>query len=193
MGSTRGSSSSPSREKCAGRGPKELGSLAEIAGAFAMFGHGSVQDQIEQIERHNHSHDVHKCCANCQAHGANMRPIPQSRYPHGQGAPYSNCTDSTIFEMNVEIYRRRAALDRKRGPPTHATIKEKSWLTLSDQVGSSLSRRGSLPRPCSPPSGTRGRATWLPLAGPVDAVHDVGRRTSHERHRDGSRTRPRYP
>ena len=35
---------------------------------------------------------------------------------------------STIFEMNVESYRRRAALDRKRGPgrpPTHATIKEK--------------------------------------------------------------------
>jgi DNA replication protein DnaC len=36
---------------------------------------------------------------------------------------------STIFEMNVESYRRRAALDRKRGPgrpPTHATIKEKA-------------------------------------------------------------------
>ena len=35
---------------------------------------------------------------------------------------------STIFEMNVESYRRRAALDRKRGPgrpPSHATIKEK--------------------------------------------------------------------
>jgi DNA replication protein DnaC len=35
---------------------------------------------------------------------------------------------STIFEMNVESYRRRAALERKRGPgrpPTHATIKEK--------------------------------------------------------------------
>jgi DNA replication protein DnaC len=34
---------------------------------------------------------------------------------------------STIFEMNVESYRRRAALDRKRGPgrpPTRATIKE---------------------------------------------------------------------
>src|SRR5262252_3842431 len=34
---------------------------------------------------------------------------------------------STIFEMNVESYRRRAALDRKRGlgrPPSHATIKE---------------------------------------------------------------------
>jgi len=36
---------------------------------------------------------------------------------------------SIIFEMNVESYRRRAALDRQRGPgrlPTHATIKEKS-------------------------------------------------------------------
>jgi IstB-like ATP binding protein len=35
---------------------------------------------------------------------------------------------STILEMNVESYRRRAALDRKRGPgraPTHATIKDK--------------------------------------------------------------------
>src|SRR3979411_2152738 len=33
-----------------------------------------------------------------------------------------------IFEMNVESYRRRAALDRKRGPgrpPTHATIKKR--------------------------------------------------------------------
>jgi DNA replication protein DnaC len=36
---------------------------------------------------------------------------------------------STILEMNVESYRRRAALDRKRGPgrpPAHATIKEKA-------------------------------------------------------------------
>jgi DNA replication protein DnaC len=36
---------------------------------------------------------------------------------------------STIFEMNVESYRRRAALDRKRGPgrpPTRATIKERA-------------------------------------------------------------------
>jgi DNA replication protein DnaC len=35
---------------------------------------------------------------------------------------------ATIFEMNVESYRRRAALDRKRGPgrpPAHATIKDK--------------------------------------------------------------------
>ena len=34
---------------------------------------------------------------------------------------------ATILEMNVESYRRREALDRKRGrgrPPTHATIKE---------------------------------------------------------------------
>ena len=32
---------------------------------------------------------------------------------------------ATIFEMNVESYRRRAALERKRGPgrpPLHATI-----------------------------------------------------------------------
>ena len=36
---------------------------------------------------------------------------------------------ATILEMNVESYRRRAALDRKRGPArpsAHATIKEKS-------------------------------------------------------------------
>ncbi len=36
---------------------------------------------------------------------------------------------ATILEMNVESYRRRAALDRKRGPgrpPAHATINEKS-------------------------------------------------------------------
>jgi len=36
---------------------------------------------------------------------------------------------STILEMNVESYRRRAALDRKRGPgrpPTRTTIKEKA-------------------------------------------------------------------
>src|SRR5216684_8514513 len=34
---------------------------------------------------------------------------------------------ATILEMNVESYRRREALDRKRSrgrPPTHATIKE---------------------------------------------------------------------
>ena len=34
---------------------------------------------------------------------------------------------STILEMNVESYRRREALDRKRGrgrPPTHTTVKE---------------------------------------------------------------------
>jgi DNA replication protein DnaC len=36
---------------------------------------------------------------------------------------------ATILEMNVESYRRRAALDRKRGParpPSHATINEKA-------------------------------------------------------------------
>jgi DNA replication protein DnaC len=32
---------------------------------------------------------------------------------------------STILEMNVESYRRRAALDRKRRAPTHVTIKDK--------------------------------------------------------------------
>lgn len=34
---------------------------------------------------------------------------------------------ATIFEMNVDSYRRRAALDRKRGsglPPVYKTIKE---------------------------------------------------------------------
>ena len=32
---------------------------------------------------------------------------------------------ATILEMNVESYRRKAALDRKRGrPPAHATPKE---------------------------------------------------------------------
>jgi hypothetical protein len=34
---------------------------------------------------------------------------------------------ATIFEMNVESYRRRAALERRRGPgrpPMRATIKE---------------------------------------------------------------------
>ncbi len=37
---------------------------------------------------------------------------------------------ATIFEMNVESYRRRVALERKRGPgrpPTRATVK-----TLAD-------------------------------------------------------------
>ena len=35
---------------------------------------------------------------------------------------------ATILEMNVESYRRRAALNRKRGPgrPCHATVKEKA-------------------------------------------------------------------
>ena len=35
---------------------------------------------------------------------------------------------ATILEMNVESYRRRAALERKRGPgrpPAQATIKQK--------------------------------------------------------------------
>jgi DNA replication protein DnaC len=36
---------------------------------------------------------------------------------------------ATIFEMNVESYRRRAAVERKRGPgrpPTRATINASS-------------------------------------------------------------------
>ena len=36
---------------------------------------------------------------------------------------------ATIFEMNVESYRRRTAMERKRGPgrpPTRATIKTSS-------------------------------------------------------------------
>ena len=43
---------------------------------------------------------------------------------------------ATILEMNVESYRRRAALDRKRGPgrpPVHATIKEKELIVAQGQ------------------------------------------------------------
>jgi hypothetical protein len=43
---------------------------------------------------------------------------------------------ATIPEMNVESYRRRAALDRKRGPgplPTRATIKEDACLSARDK------------------------------------------------------------
>jgi len=35
-------------------------------------------------------------------------------------------SSTTIFEINIESYRRRAALERKRGPggpPVHATVK----------------------------------------------------------------------
>jgi DNA replication protein DnaC len=42
---------------------------------------------------------------------------------------------ATIFEMNVESYRRRTALERKRGPgrqPAHATPKTIEQLSLSD-------------------------------------------------------------
>jgi DNA replication protein DnaC len=42
---------------------------------------------------------------------------------------------ATIFEMNVESYRRRTALERKRGPgrpPAHATPKTIDQLSLSD-------------------------------------------------------------
>jgi hypothetical protein len=62
---------------------------------------------------------------------------------------------ATIFEMNVESYRRRAAIERKRGPgrpPTRATIKTSSRGVLQhngDRVGeenydSSSSRRAAL-------------------------------------------------
>jgi hypothetical protein len=42
---------------------------------------------------------------------------------------------ATIFEMNVESYRRRTALERKRGPgrpPAHATPKTIEQSTLGD-------------------------------------------------------------
>jgi DNA replication protein DnaC len=50
--------------------------------------------------------------------------------PPGAGKSHLAAIDrlvhhATILEMNVESYRRRAALDRKRGPgrpPTHATL-----------------------------------------------------------------------
>jgi DNA replication protein DnaC len=43
---------------------------------------------------------------------------------------------STIFEMNVESYRRRAALERKRGPgrpPSHTTIKREALIDARRQ------------------------------------------------------------
>jgi len=46
---------------------------------------------------------------------------PIARRPSAEGYVHH----ATIFEMNVESYRRRAALERKRGrgrPPTHATV-----------------------------------------------------------------------
>jgi hypothetical protein len=64
-----------------------------------------------------------------------MRTIPQtgrarpqrvgSSNPAGGGESNCLCSRVDIFEMNVESYRRRAALERKRGrgrPATHATI-----------------------------------------------------------------------
>ena len=43
---------------------------------------------------------------------------------------------ATIFEINVESYRRRAALERKQKspgrPPNHATIKDTTGLSLPD-------------------------------------------------------------
>jgi DNA replication protein DnaC len=43
---------------------------------------------------------------------------------------------ATIFEMNVESYRRRTALERKRSrgrPPTHATIKSECLIAAPRQ------------------------------------------------------------
>lgn len=43
---------------------------------------------------------------------------------------------ATIFEMNVDSYRRRTAIERKQHgagrPPQHATIKSIAALSLSD-------------------------------------------------------------
>jgi len=42
---------------------------------------------------------------------------------------------STILEMNVESYRRREAIDRKRGrgrPPVHATINKSEIAKKTD-------------------------------------------------------------
>lgn len=47
---------------------------------------------------------------------------------------------ATIFEMNVESYRRRAAVQRRSGPgrpATHATIKTNAAVSLSDNQASS--------------------------------------------------------
>ena len=57
---------------------------------------------------------------------------------------------ATILEMNVESYRRREALDRKRGrgrPPTHATIKETQEVKLIDVPRQS--KRLPRPRPAT--------------------------------------------
>ena len=46
---------------------------------------------------------------------------------------------ATIFEMNVESYRRRAAVQRKSGagrPPTYATIKTAAKASPSDKQDS---------------------------------------------------------
>jgi len=46
---------------------------------------------------------------------------------------------ATIFEMNVESYRRRAAIQKRNGagrPPTYATIKTVEQSSLSDNQAS---------------------------------------------------------
>ena len=68
---------------------------------------------------------------------------------------------STIFEMNVESYRRRAALDRKRGPgrpPTHATIKENELIDAQRQSTSGTEKK------CLRTSGPKAIMTSLPAA-----------------------------
>jgi hypothetical protein len=48
---------------------------------------------------------------------------------------------ATIFEMNVESYRRRAALERKRGrgrPPIHATNRGQCLIVAPRQYKSSI-------------------------------------------------------
>src|SRR5207244_688272 len=89
---------------------------------------------------------------------------------------------STIFEMNVESYRRRAALDRKRGPgrpPTHATIKAKGSLTLSDN------QKRRTKKKCLRTSGLNAIMTSLPAA----ASNSDCRRRSHPDCRATGQTR----
>jgi hypothetical protein len=71
--------------------------------------------------------------------------------------------NANILEMNVESYRRRAALDRKRGPgrpPTHATIKS---LRLHRHRHFSHMTRSASSRPIRSPkvvAPSRGMAAW---------------------------------
>ena len=79
---------------------------------------------------------------------------------------------ATILEMNVESYRRRAALDRKRGPgrpPTHATIKENELIDAQRQSTSGTDKK------CLRTSGLKTIITSLPAA----ASNSDCRRRSH--------------